>query len=81
MRAESSLSTLERLRLEAGLTRPAVGEGAGLDRKTVYSMELGIPSTPQYRTIQALARFYGVSPEWLWRQYYKDRQRTQAQAA
>lgn len=71
--AEPSLSTLERLRLEAGLSRPAVQAATGIDRKTVYRLELCLSAAPHFQTINRLAKFYGVRPEWLMREYHQNR--------
>lgn len=66
------ISTLERLRIERGLSRYQVSRGAPLNRKTLKRLEEGI-GEPRAPTIQKLADFYGVRPDWLLREFRRDR--------
>lgn len=71
------VSTLERLRLERGLSRLQVQHGVPLNRKTLWHLEQMEVVEPRALTIQKLARFYGVRPEWLMLEYRRDREEFQ----
>ena len=72
MPAEPPITTLHRLRLEKGLSRYQVSHQAPVNRKTLKRLEEGI-GEPQAPTIKKLADFYGVRPDWLLREYRRDR--------
>lgn len=75
------ISTLERLRVERGFSRLQVQRGAPVNRKTLSRLEAGI-GEPRALTIKRLAVFYDVRPDWLLREYRRDRyERHYAQAA
>lgn len=77
----SSVSTLERLRLERGLSRLQVQKGVPINRKTLWHLEQGDVTAPRALTIQRLALFYDVRPDWLLREYRRDRHERELQAA
>jgi transcriptional regulator with XRE-family HTH domain len=68
----SPVSTLERLRLNAGLARVEVARGAPINRKTLKRLEEG-HALPRARTVYRLASFYGVRPDWLLGEIRRDR--------
>lgn len=67
--------TLERLRLERGLSLNQVSEAVPINRKTLAYLEAGEPVTPRAATIMRLAHFYEVRPDWLMAEYRRDRRR------
>ena len=68
----SAVTTLERLRLERGLSRLQVQRGAPINRKTLKRLERG-QGEPRFQTVQRLAQFYDVRPDWLLREIRRDR--------
>lgn len=79
--ADLVVSTLERLRLERGLSLNDVAKAVPIDRKTLSYLEDGDAVTPRAGTIMRLARFYGVRPDWLMIEYQRDRRRRNLPAA
>jgi transcriptional regulator with XRE-family HTH domain len=67
-----TVTTLERLRIERGLSRFQVARQAPVNRKTLKRLEDGV-GEPRAPTIQKLAEFYGVRPDWLLREFRRDR--------
>jgi transcriptional regulator with XRE-family HTH domain len=67
-----TVTTLERLRLERGLSRLQVTREAPINRKTLKRREQGI-GEPRALTVQRLARFYDVRADWLLREMRRDR--------
>jgi transcriptional regulator with XRE-family HTH domain len=72
MTPSTTVTTLERLRIERGLSRNEVARGAPLNRKTLKRLEVCSGEEPLARTIQKLADFYGVRPDWLLREIRRD---------
>jgi transcriptional regulator with XRE-family HTH domain len=70
--ARTSVSTLERLRLERGLSRLQVVREVPINRKTLKRLEDGI-GEPQAETVLKLATFYDVRVDWLLREIRRDR--------
>ena len=68
----AAVTTLERLRIERGLSRNQVARQAPVNRKTLKRLEEGI-GEPRALTIHKLAIFYGVRPDWLLREFRADR--------
>ena len=66
------VTTLERLRIERGLSRHQVARLAHVNRKTLKRLEEGV-GEPRAATIQKLAQFYGVRPDWLLTEFRRDR--------
>jgi transcriptional regulator with XRE-family HTH domain len=66
------VTTLERLRIERGLSRYQVAGRVPVNRKTLKRLEEGV-GEPRAHTIQKLAVFYGVRPDWLLREFRRDR--------
>jgi transcriptional regulator with XRE-family HTH domain len=71
--SSSTVSTLERLRLERGLSRLDVERAVPINRKTLWQLEICETPNPRAATIYRLAVFYNVRPEWLLAQYRHDR--------
>lgn len=71
----------ERLRLERGLSVYEVERAAPIARKTLGSLEAGTVGRPHARTIQRLARFYNVRPDWLLSEYRRERRQRLDMAA
>jgi transcriptional regulator with XRE-family HTH domain len=70
--ALTSVTTLERLRLERGLSRLEVTRQVPINRKTLKRLEQGI-GEPRALTVQRLAQFYGVRVDWLLHEIRRDR--------
>lgn len=82
MRQSGSVTTLERLRVDRGLSQRDVQRAAGLNRRTLKQLELAQTNDPRVGTIQRLARLYEVEPAWLLEQIRHDRHaRTERDAA
>lgn len=68
-----TVTTLEGLRIERGLSLNAVSDGTRINRKTLAYLERSGAVAPRAITIMRLAAFYGVEAPWLMAQYRKDR--------
>jgi len=58
----------ERLRLarkEAGLTQQQLADKVGMKKASISGLELGTSKKPSADNILPLAKFLGVTPEWL----------------
>lgn len=65
--AESKVAVGRRLRYlrrQKGKTAPEVSKETGIPASTIFAYERGAASIPAER-IEALARYFDVSPEWL----------------
>lgn len=67
----SRFTTIHRLRLAKGLSRKRVEREAPINRKTLKRLEEG-KGEPQSETVQRLAAYYGVRPDWLLTQHHQD---------
>ncbi|HVE45143.1 MAG TPA: helix-turn-helix transcriptional regulator [Acidimicrobiales bacterium] len=57
---------LQRLRLDAGLTLYELERRSGINRSTLQRMETGSTTNPDTKTLNALARFFGIDAEQLY---------------
>lgn len=53
-------TAIKRLREEKGLSQRAVAIATGLTETTLYDLERGKAKNPTFKTIQAVADFYGI---------------------
>jgi transcriptional regulator with XRE-family HTH domain len=68
----TTVTTLERLRLERGESRLQVTRGVPINRKTLKRLEQGI-GEPRALTVQRLAHYYDVRVDWLLHEIRRDR--------
>lgn len=67
----SRLTTLEKLRLDKGVSRKRASVEVPVNRKTLKRLEEGV-GEPRTETVAKLASYYGVRPDWLLAQYRQD---------